>query len=125
MSELHSMPPVSGGNGINTKEYICYNCGSKGHKSPFRYKTRHGFFHLQMRISFPVLLAKDIRRFIFIMRTCSFFYPLCRGYIHTRTRRRPVPSTCTTASSCNGDCGLHLKTSTVGTSPLRGGGRPQ
>ena len=34
----------------------------------------------------------------------------------------PAPSTCTAASLCDGDCGLHLTNSTIGTTPLRGGG---
>ena len=42
--------------------------------------------------------------------------------IHTRTRRRLAPSTCTTAYSYNTDCGSHLATSTVGTTPPREGG---
>ena len=38
-----------------------------------------GLFHLQMRISFPFILAKDLRRFLLIMRTRSFFTLLCVG----------------------------------------------
>ena len=44
--------------------------------SPFFYTAfifAIGLFHLQMRISFPFLLAKDSRRFLLIMRTCTFF----------------------------------------------------
>ena len=49
---------------------------------------------------------------------------LHRGYIPTRTRRRPAPSTCIDASLCNGDRGSHLSTSAVGTTPSQGvGGR--
>ena len=32
-----------------------------------------GLFQLQMRISFPFLLAKYLRRFLLVIRTCSFF----------------------------------------------------
>ena len=49
-------------------------------------------FHLQMRISFHFLLAKYLRTSLLIMRTRIFLNsPLRRGYIHTRTRRRPEP----------------------------------
>ena len=34
-----------------------------------------------MRISFPFLLAKELHRFLLIMRTCSFYSPVGRGYI--------------------------------------------
>ena len=41
-----------------------------------------GLFQLQMRISFPFLLATDIHRFLVIMRTRSFFSSLLyRRYI--------------------------------------------
>ena len=36
-------------------------------------------FQLQMRISFPFLLAKYKRRLLLIMRTCSFLTLLCVG----------------------------------------------
>ena len=54
----------------------------------------HGLLQLQTRITFPFLLAKDLRRFLLIMRTHSFLNsPVRRGYIRTSTRRRPAPST--------------------------------
>ena len=40
-----------------------------------------GLLQIQMRISFPFLLAKELRRFLLIMRTRSFYSPICRGYI--------------------------------------------
>ena len=41
-----------------------------------------GLLQIQMRISFPFIYAKDLRRFLLIMRTRSFFYsPVRRGYI--------------------------------------------
>ena len=40
-------------------------------------------FQLQMRISFPFLRAKDLRRFLLIVRTHSFLNSReRRGYIH-------------------------------------------
>ena len=39
-------------------------------------------FQLQMRISFPFLRAKDLRTYLLIMRTWSFFFsPVRRIYI--------------------------------------------
>ena len=81
-----------------------------------------GLSKLQMRISCPFLCAKDLRMSLLIMRTRSLNSPVHRGYICTRTRWRPVPSTCTVASSCNGDRGLRLRTTTVVTMPSREGG---
>ena len=75
-----------------------------------------------MRISFPFLCAKDLCTSLLIMRTHSFFSPVRSGYIRTRTRRRPAPSTCSAAFSCNGDRGSYLMTSTVGNTPPRGWG---
>ena len=44
----------------------------------------------------------------------QFFYSrVRRGHIHTRTRRIPLPSTCTSASLCYGYLSLLLTTSTV------------
>ena len=81
------------------------------------------FFQIQMRILFLFLRAKYLRTSLLIMRTCSFFYsPVYRVYTHTKTRRKPAPSTCTAASLCDGDRGLHLTTSTVGTTPPWGRG---
>ena len=40
-----------------------------------------GLFQLQMRISFIFLLAKGLRRFLFIMINRSFYSPVRRGYI--------------------------------------------
>ena len=36
-------------------------------------------FHLQTRISFQLLLANDLPRFLLIMRTRSFYSPVRRG----------------------------------------------
>ena len=43
-----------------------------------------GLFQLQMRISFPFLLAKDLRRFLLIVRTRSFFTVLYVGGTYAR-----------------------------------------
>ena len=43
-----------------------------------------GLFQLQMRISFPFLLAKDLRRFLLIMRTRSFLTLLYEGGTYAR-----------------------------------------
>ena len=40
-----------------------------------------GLFHIQMRTSFTFLLAQILRSFLLIMRKCSFYSPVCRGYI--------------------------------------------
>ena len=45
----------------------------------------------------------------------QFFYSQIRmGHIHTRTRRRPLPSTCNSASLCDGYRSSRLTTSTLG-----------
>ena len=43
-----------------------------------------GLFQLQMRISFPFLLDKDLRIFLLIVRTCSFFTLLYVGGAYPR-----------------------------------------
>ena len=43
-----------------------------------------GLFQLQMRISFPFLLAKDLRRFLLIMIARSFFTLLYVGGTYAR-----------------------------------------
>ena len=47
-------------------------------------QQRDGLFQLQIRISFPFLLAKDSRRFLFIMITRSFFTLLYLGGTYAR-----------------------------------------
>ena len=46
-----------------------------------------GLFHIHIRISFPFLIAKDLGKFLFIMRTCSFFTLMYVGgtYAHMIT----------------------------------------
>ena len=44
----------------------------------------NGLFHLQIRISFTFLLAKDINRFLLTMRTCSFLTLLYVGDNYAR-----------------------------------------
>ena len=71
------------------------------------YMMAYGLFQLHMRISIPFLRAKNLRTYLLIMKTCSFFNsPIHEGCIHTITRRRSSPSTCTSASSCDRDLGL-------------------
>ena len=47
-------------------------------------RTCLGLFQFQMRTSFPFLLAKDLRRFLLIMRTCSFLTLLYIGGTYAR-----------------------------------------
>ena len=63
------------GSEINTK-YKCQNHGSD--------IIATGFFHLQMRISFPFLRAKDLYTSLLIMRTRSFFTLLYIGGTYAR-----------------------------------------
>ena len=65
-----------------------------------------GLFQIQKRISFPFLLAKDLRRFLLFMRTRSFFNsPVRRGYmrkVSVHLVQKCSPHDCSTDSlSCN------------------------
>ena len=66
----------------------------------------YGLFQLQMRISFPFLLAKDLRKYLLIMRNYSFFNsPVRKGYIRkvsVHLVQKYFPHDCSTNSlSCS------------------------
>ena len=58
-------------------------------------------FQIQMRILFPFILAKDLRRFLLIVRTCIFLTLIYTGGTHkvsVHLIQKKLPNDCSTGS---------------------------
>ena len=79
-----SLHPVHEEGVLNLIECPMGVTATKIYTTPLFQVVSEGLFQIQMRISFPLLIAKDLHRFLLIIRTHCFFTILYVGSTYKR-----------------------------------------